>query len=369
MKKGLKIVALTTMLLFLMSALVGCGGGSDKQSGQQGDKLPIIRVSHQPEFETFLTYRAIQEGLDKEQGVEFELVFFDSGMPQIEALPANEWDVGGTGGVPALMAALRYDAYVIGICDDESFANVVMAREDNPVFNTKGAIPAYPNIFGTPEDLKGKKILCTTVSSGHYALSNYLNALGLSDADVNIMNLEQAQAVAAFDSGEGDFVALWAPFYYTGLQKGWKVVSNGDDVGAKIPLVLIANKKFADENPELVVKFLDVYFQKIDEIKAKGSGLAEDYRQFFRDWAAMDISLEDAALDIEKHPVYTLEEQLAMMDNSNGPSEVEKWMQGIADFFTEQGTFTKEERDKVMNSGFVTDKFIKMLAKEKGLIK
>lgn len=375
MKKAYKIMALTTLLLFLISILAGCGGQatspapqSEGEKQEPAKKLPKIKVSHQPEFETYLTYRAMQEGLDKEVGVELELVFFDSGMPQIEALPANQWDVGGTGGVPALMAALRYDAYVIGICDDESFANVVMARADDPVMSTKGAIPGFPNIYGSPDQLKGKNILCTTVSSGHYGLSNYLQALGLSDSDVKIMNLEQAQAVAAFDSGQGDLVALWAPFYYTGLQKGWKVVANGDDVNAKIPLVLIANKKFADENPELVVKFLDVYFQKIDEIKEKGSALAEDYKKFFMDWAAMDISLEDAILDIEKHPVFDLEEQLAMMDNSKGQSEVEKWMQGIADFFTAQGTFTEEERDKVMNSGFVTDKFLKMLAKEKGLI-
>ncbi|NLT94059.1 MAG: ABC transporter substrate-binding protein [Clostridia bacterium] len=375
MKKSSKIFAITTLLLFLISILAGCGGsatspGSQSEGKSQGaqEKLTKIRVSHQPEFETFLTYRAMQEGLDKANGVEFELVFFDSGMPQIEALPANQWDVGGTGGVPALMAALRYNAYVIGICDDESFANVVMARADDPIMSVKGAIPQYPDIYGSPEQLKGKNILCTTVSSGHYGLSNYLQALGLSDSDVKIMNLEQAQAVAAFDSGQGDLVALWAPFYYTGLQKGWKVVADGDAVNAKIPLVLIANKKFADENPELVVKFLDVYFQKIDEIKEKGTALAGDYKKFLMDWAAMDISLEDAVLDIEKHPVYDLKEQLALMDNSNGPSEVEKWMQGIADFFTAQGTFTKEERDKVLNSGFVTDKFLKMLAKEKGLI-
>ena len=35
----------------------------------------------------------------------------------------------------------------------------------------------------------------------------------------------------------------------------------------------------------------------------------------------------------------------------------------MADFFVEQGKFTREEMDKTMKSGFVNDKFLKMIAK------
>lgn len=347
---------------FILITVIGCSS-SDKASSTE--ELEKIRVSHQPEFETFITYQAIQDGLDNKVGVELELVYFDSGMPQIEALPANQWDVGATGGVPMLMAALRYDAYLIGIADDESMANVVMARPDNSIFNKKNANGTY----GTAEQITGKQILETTVSSGHYATSSYLKSLGLNDSDVKISNLEQAQAIAAFESGKGDLISLWAPFMYTGLEKGWKVVASGDQVGANIPLVLIANKKFADEHPEQVVKFLDIYFQGIDTIKKEGTNLTDKYQSFLQDWAGMDISEENASLDIDIHPVYSLEEQLAMFDSSNGPSEVQQWMQGIADFFTSQGKFTPEERDKVMNSSFVNDKFLRMLAEQKGLLK
>lgn len=362
--KALKLVSCILGLLLVIGLAAGCGSSDKKDS----EKLPEIRVSHQPEFETFQTYQAMQEGLDTKAGIKLKLLYFDSGMPQIEALPANQWDVGATGGVPMLMAALRYDAYMIGIADDESLANVVMARPDSPVLQTKGANPKYPDIYGTADQVKGKTILATTVSSGHYGMSSYLGALGLKDTDVKVQNLEQAQAVAAFESGKGDMVALWSPFMYTGLQKGWKIVSSSDQTGANIPLVLIANKKYADENPELVVKFLDVYFQGIDKMKKENTNLADPYKAFLKDWGGMEISKEDAILDIEKHPVYDLKEQLAMFDSSKGPSQMETTMAGIADFFTDQGKFTPEEKKKVMESGFINDKFLKMLAKEKGLI-
>lgn len=360
-----KWVGATVAILLMVSVtLVGCGKSTTSANSTSAN-LPVIRVSHQPEFESFDTYQAIQQGLDKKAGISLKMVFFDSGMPQIQALPANQWDVGATGGVPMLMAALRYNSYLIGIADDESYANVVMARADNPVFKHKNANGTY----GTADQVNGKTILTTTVSSGDYACSGYLGSLGLKNKDVNIMNLEQAQAVAAFDSGKGDFVALWAPFMYTGLQKGWKVVASGNQVGANIPLVLIANKKFADEHPDLVVKFLDVYFQGIDTIRKEGTNLAGPYQKFLTDWGGVNISKEDAALDIKNHPVYDLKEQLKLFDNSNGSSPVQQWMQGIADFFTTQGKFTAAERDKVMKSQFINDKFLKMLAKEKGLVK
>ena len=82
----------------------------------------------------------------------------------------------------------------------------------------------------------------------------------------------------------------------------------------------------------------------------------------------MPCRAEDAKLDIENHPVFTLEEQLKMFDSSQGNSEVYQWMDGIATFFTEQGKFKPEEKEKVMQSPFINDKFLKMLAKEKGLI-
>lgn len=369
-KKTYKIIGLFLALLLVAAGTLGCGKSQDSGKDKAADKgkTPVIRVSHQPEFETFMTYQAIQEGLDKKAGVELKLVYFDSGMPQIEALPANQWDVGATGGVPMLMAALRYNAYLIGLANDESLANVVMARPDSPILKTKGANPKYPDVYGSADQLKGKTILATTVSSGHYALSSYLKTQGLKDSDVKIQNLEQAQAVAAFESGKGDLVALWSPFMYTGLQKGWKIVASSDQVGANIPLVLIANKKFADENPEQVVKFLDIFFQGIDRMKKENTNQADAYRKFLKDWGGMDISKEDAILDIQKHPVFGLKEQLAMFDNSKGPSQMEQTMAGIAEFFTSQGRFSEADKEKVLKSGFVNDKFLKMLAKQKGLI-
>jgi ABC-type nitrate/sulfonate/bicarbonate transport system substrate-binding protein len=152
-----------------------------------------LRISHQPEFETFPTWLAMQEGLDKKAGMELKLVYFDSGMPQIEALPAKQWEIGATGGVPMMMAALRYGAYMIGMTHDDGYNNMVLVRADSPILKVKGANPKYPEVYGSADLIKGKTVLTTTVSSGHYALSSWLKVFGLKDADVKIQNLEQGR--------------------------------------------------------------------------------------------------------------------------------------------------------------------------------
>jgi len=328
-------------------------------------KLVEMKTCWQPEHSTFIMWNAREKGWDKKAGLKTEFVYFDSGMAQMEALPAKQWVAGGTGSVPMLVGAMRYGAYLIGIANDDSTSNAVMVRPDSPILKIKGASPSFPETYGSADAVRGKTVLVTTVSSGHYALSTWLKRLGLKDKDVVIKNMDQGQMLAAFETGIGDIAVLWAPSMFTGMSKGWKVVNRDSQKGANMINVLVAEKKYADEKPEQVAKFVHVYLQGINYMKAENVKLAKDFSKFLNDWAGVKLSPEDAVLDIKEHTVYDLKTQLKLFDASKGPSEVEKWMAGMADFFVEQGKFKREEMDKTLKSGFVTDKFLKMAAKIK----
>jgi len=345
----------SVVMMVAVSVFIWAGMAAAQQ------KLTSLKISHQPEFETFPTWLAMQEGLDKKAGLGLKLVYFDSGMPQIEALPAKQWDIGATGGVPMMMAALRYGAYMIGMTHDDGFNNMVMVRADSPILKVKGANPKFPEVYGSAELVKGKTVLTTTVSSGHYALSSWLKVLGLKDADVKIQNLEQGQAVAAFDSGKGDIVSLWAPFSMTGLSKGWKMAANGPQCGANIPLVWVVGKEWGNKNAQQVARFLKLYFQMIDRQKKETVAQAPMYQKFLKEWAGMDMSPEFVKMDIDLHPMYDLKKNLEIFDSSKGPSPAFKQMSAIADFFTENKRFKPEEREKVLKTPFITDKFLKLV--------
>ena len=312
------------------------------------------------ENETFIPWYAKQHEWDKAEGIELNLLMFDTGMAQMEALPAKEWVLGGTGGVPMMFGALRHDAYLIAIGNDESNTNAVLVRPDSPILKVKGANPKYPEVYGSAETVKGKTILVTTISSGHYAMSTWLTALGLTDKDVVVKNMDPAQCVAAFEKGIGDAVVLWAPQMYNGMKKGWKIASDVKKAGGFIPIVLVGDKEFCDKNPETVAKFLKVYFRGIDLVRKDGVKLAPDYAKFLK-WAGLNMSEEDAKMDLEMHPVFTLDEQLKMFDASKGESQVQAWQKQLVQFFTALGKLKPEEGAKLETGYYITDKFLKLV--------
>lgn len=362
--KVVKLGIMAMALIFALFGAIGCGSDDTQATNANGEKVDKLTVSFQPTYDAWAGYDAIKTGFDKENGIAMDMMFFDSGMPQIEAVPAKQYDIGVTGAVPSLFAALRFGCYVVAVGDDESWCNTVMVRPDSPLLETQGYNPKYPDVYGSPDDLKGKDIFVTTVSSGHYALASYLKAIGLTEDDVNILNMEQAQMVSAFESGKGDAIAVWAPFSYTGLKKGWKDVGIGAQVGAINPMIVIVPKKFGDEHPELVAKFLKTYLTREAELKANEANLVSDYQEFQKDWSAIDLDEEFAKMDMEKHLVFNIDEQLKMFDNANGRSEVEETLAGIINFFAEQGKFTAEERDELLKFEYVTDKFLKLAAEQ-----
>ncbi len=351
-KRRLGIVLLSIVFVF---AGLGAAFGQAKPM--------VLNMSWQPEHESFVPWYAVQKGWDKEEGLEFKLHYFDSGMAQWEALPAGQWVLGGLGGVPMVVGAVRYGAYLLAIGNDESVTNAVLVRPDSPILKTKGFNKKHPHVYGKPELIKGKTILVTTVSSAHYAMSLWLRVFGLTDKDVVVKNMDQAQAVAAFEKGIGDMVVLWAPHMFTGMGKGWKVVSDVKAAGAALPIVLTGDKKFCDAHPDVVAKFLRIYFRGINVIKKEGVKILPEYKRFFKEWAGMDMSDAMLRQDFLMHPVFTYTEQLKLFAKpaKGGDSTVEAWQRAITEFFTEQGRFKPEERDKVLKTPYITDKFLKLV--------
>ena len=111
-----------------------------------------LKTCWMPEFETFLPWLAKQKGWDIHEGLDLELLFFDSGMAQMEALPAKQWVLGGTGGVPQVVGSLRYGAYQIGLGDDESVTNNVYVRADSPILKGQGLQQGFPRSLRLPRN-------------------------------------------------------------------------------------------------------------------------------------------------------------------------------------------------------------------------
>ena len=110
--------------------------------------LTKIRTAWMDSYETFAMWYAKEKGWDKEAGLDIDILFFDSGMAILNALPAGEWQYSCLGGVPAMMGNLRYGTSVIGVGTDESACVAVLAGPTIPSSRPRASIPSIPAYSG-----------------------------------------------------------------------------------------------------------------------------------------------------------------------------------------------------------------------------
>src|SRR5436853_7607604 len=93
-------------------------------------QLTPLGVSYQPALYWSLPYYiASEKGWWQEVGLKPAYSTLPAGVPQIAASASKSWDVGGTGSVPAILGAARYGLLTIGITNDESVGNALLATK------------------------------------------------------------------------------------------------------------------------------------------------------------------------------------------------------------------------------------------------
>ena len=312
-----------------------------------------IKVSYQPALYWALPFFiASEKGWWKEAGLEPEFSTFPAGVPQIAAAQAKSWDVGGTGSVPAVLGAARFGLVTIGLSNDESKANAMMARADK-----------LDALKANPASIKGQKILITTNSTVHYAALNCLKKWGVAGGDVEFVNLGQAQIISAITSNNGDIAGVWAPNTYTLEEKAnAKYLCSGADADAIVPGALVVRPDYLKDNPKEVAAFLAVYLRGWSWAKANGAEARALMKKFY---TVGGVEISDRAADQEfaTRPVFNLDEQLNNMDRAKGASTVDTWLGKIGAFMVEGGTFPKAPDPNT----YIVDSAMKAVKADAGL--
>lgn len=312
------------------------------------------------EHESFLVWYAKQKGWDKEAGLDLRMLRFGSGEKIVSTQKQYEWSIAGCGAVPMLMAALKGQFYVIGVGNDESDTTAIYVRPDSPVLKARGANGLYPKVHGDAEAVRGRIMLCPQGTAAHYLLDTWLHILGLTEKDVTFTDVLPGPAVDMFSKGFGDAIAIWAPSTYAADRKGYKVAALSSNCGARQPILLLADRAFADAHPEQVRAFLRLYLRVVDVMREQGvEAFVEDYMRFNKTWAGRTLSREEALEDLRIHPIFTLDEQLALFHPEAG--RLRDWLRGIIGFYGRLGTLNQQDILKLNGFGYLNDSFLKDL--------
>lgn len=274
-----KILSVILTLSIAVSALSACGNSS-KENTSDSEQTDTIRVAVNSvtsiEYAYEQKYHWIEEAFN-EVGVNVEFIQFEYGAPVVEAIAAGDVDVttliGDTPFITAYANGTDIEAIYATARDPKSFAMVVA--------------PAQIDQIKTLTDLKGKRIALSVGSNGHDFVIKELESVGLTEDDVEIVNISTAaEMLSALLSNEIDVAANVEPSAANLVAQGCAYLDYGEP--AKIAVsVLAARTGFTSENPELTALYVSV----IDKIYKAMIANPEEAKEIYSEISELDTSL------------------------------------------------------------------------------
>lgn len=195
---------------------------------------------------------AIQKGWFKEAGVDVEFKWFDY-VPSMEAFSAGKVDA---------VCMTNGDALVTGATGGKSVSIIVNDYSDG-----NDMIVAKPGITSVAQ-LKGKTVGVEVGFVDHLLLLKALEAAGLKESDVTIVNIPTNETPKALASGDVDAIAAWQPNSGQALKAvpGSKAIYTSEDVPGLIYDVLAVNPASVSARGADWKKVAEVWYKTVDYI-------------------------------------------------------------------------------------------------------
>jgi taurine transport system substrate-binding protein len=240
--------AAPTLATLLACALVaaGCGAAETGGGGEEakGGKPAKLRIGFQviPNGAPIVKNK---RWLEDALGIPVEWSQFDSGANVNRAIAAGSVDIGLAGSSPVsngISSGLPYRvAWIYDVIGD---AEQLVVKKDRGVNDVAG--------------LKGKKVAAPFGSTTHYSLLTTLEKSGLGVKDVDVLDLEPDDIVAAWQRDDIDAAWVWNPGLAK-LKKDGKVLVSSAQLAKEGTLtgdLGIVASSFAEKYPDVVAEWI-----------------------------------------------------------------------------------------------------------------
>jgi sulfonate transport system substrate-binding protein len=251
---------------------------------------------------------------------------FTSGPPMLEAMASGSVDIGGVGDAPPVFAASGGEAVeIVGARTTNGDQDAVVVPKNSPITSIS--------------QLKGKKIAYGSGSSGNYNLLTVLNKASLTTKDVTLVNLQPAEALAAFTSGSVAAWDIWPPYVQQVVaQDGARVLAQGPQYGS--PYSFEVASKAAVANPDKAAA-IKVYLATLDKAYTWAAAHPTAWATAWGKAAGLPASIMDEAAKTDANTP-------AQITSTTVSSE-----QGLVDQFFAAGLIP----NKVNISSYITTEF------------
>ena len=349
MQKRSRFLALAAALSIGAGLLAGCvsnkgdsnadNKGVEQSNVENSGDLKSIKVGTQPSTMGVPVQYALEKGYFKDEGLDVDLVLFPTGAPLNEAIAAGELDVAANGLASVFPLAN-------GVCEWIGEGNTtggmgIFVRQDSPILKEKGQIPGKPDMYGSPETIKGTTFLGPLGTSAQFNVMRYIQQFGLTDADIDQIHMDHGQAFQAFVAGEGDALATSPPFSYDAAAKGYIMAASFEDA-TESPLFdgLLARTEYAKDHKEEVTAFVKGYYRACEDLNADPNMRKEYSMKWFQE-NGREYTEETMENEIRDRD-YVTKSMMESPDYKYGLG-----MLAIADFYTTDGKVDKNDLPNV----------------------
>jgi len=243
---------------------------------------------------------AIEKKMFSKEGVDVQFEWFDY-VASMDAFASGQLDA---------VAMTNGDALVTGSTGAQNVMILI-----NDYSNGNDMVVAAPGITSV-KDLKGKKIGVEVGFVGHLLLLNALEKSGLSEADVELVNVPTNETPQVLASGQVDAIVAWQPNSGQALQMvpgSTRVYSSADEPGLIYDVLAVSPSSLAAHKDEWS-KVVKVWYQAVDYLNDPAT--REDAISIMA--ARVGLSADEYKGFIDGTKILTLEEALPFMKKAEG---------------------------------------------------
>lgn len=311
-----KLLALLLVLAIALS-MAACGGAestpatevkseSSNTAVDSAKELPVLKVAVMPFLNSLPVQYMIENELDIKNGFKIETVYFANGGAMNEALAADQWEV-GTLSAAAVNSLAIYGAYCVADIGHSEGGLYTLCGKDSPIASVKGSNPSYPDVYGDSETVKGITVATNTGTISHLNVNKWLEILGLTPEDVELVHMDFPSAYQALKTGNCDVAALNPPTSYTAESEGFVVTSSLTALGIpQFDSIIVSNKAFT-ERRDIIVKYTKAFFEATDALQADPEMAAQALLNWYTANGS-ESTLEACQTEIRTRPFVTSEE-------------------------------------------------------------
>ena len=260
MKKSFKKLTAGLLTAVMALSLAGCGSKNDAQPPAQDAQPQALAQVAVTYVKAPLNVPSIVEkdkGLfAKAFGPDTKVVYSDltTGPEQTQALASGDIQ---------FLNAVGATSVILSASNGADIKIISMYSRSPEAFKLFTNDPAIT----TAADLAGKKIAGPKGTILHELLVAYLATAGLTQDDVEFLDMTIPNSQAALESGDVDCALLAGPTAYN-QEKGGKLVLTSGLGLVDATICVAASQKFCDEHPAAVATFLGAQQSVLDYMAA-----------------------------------------------------------------------------------------------------